>query len=422
MTLAESAARLIDQAPPWLRDRRSAGAEKLADLEMPSPADEVWRYVDLGFDLANYPAAAGPGAQLARGTWVTALAAQSGSAVLVDGHVVDVASDHGVTVAAAGSESVATIRDRVGTTLEPGRDIFTAAHAAFSPEGLVVHVARNTAVTDPVVVDAQAATAGTSAYPHITVVLERNSEASIVIVYRSPDDTDLVHVPHVEAFVDDGARLRITSVQVLGSDVRSVGSQQVVLGRDASARLGEIGLGAGFSRLRLGIDLDGAGSSFNGSGLYFGDRDQVHDYRVFITHRGPRTSSDLFLKGAVEDSAQAVWTGLVRIEGTATGTTAFETNRNLVLSDGAKVNSVPNLEILTDDLQCGHGSSSGPLEEEHLYYLMSRGINRERAERLLVRGFFEEIIQTLPTDALADPIRTAVYEKFVAAQEAGRVL
>ena len=119
------------------------------------------------------------------------------------------------------------------------------------------------------------------------------------------------------------------------------------------------------------------------------------------------------------DEAQAVWTGLMRIEHSATGTTAFETNRNLVLSDGAKVHSVPNLEILTDDLQCGHGSSSGPLEEDHLYYLMSRGIHRDRAERLLVRGFFDEILSSLASPELAGPVRQSVAEKFAAAQARG---
>ena len=417
MTLAERAAQLIDSSPEWLRSRRADAAESLSGLAMPSPNNEVWRYVDLGFDLAGYEPAASPGSAMAEGAWMNALTARSGHAVLIDGHVVSASSSSDIEVRAASDGD-----DAGASLLDAGRDIFTAAHAAFSPGGLIIKAPRNTAAASPVVVDVQATSAGTSSYPTVSVDAGENSEISVVVVYRSPEGTDHVSVPHIEARVGDGARLRVSAVQALGAGARSVGTQEMVAGRDATIRLGEIGLGADYARLRLGVALDGAGSSFNGAGLYFGDREQVHDYRVFITHRGPRTSSDLFLKGAVEDTAQAVWTGLVRIEQTARGTSAFETNRNLVLSEGAKVDSVPNLEILTDDLQCGHGSSSGPLEEEHLYYLMSRGMRRDRAERLLVRGFFEEIIDALPTSALADPARSVVREKFEAAQAAGRVL
>ncbi len=423
MTLAEHAARLVDDAPGWLKEPRRAGAQQLEIQAMPSPKDEVWRYVELGFDLASYAPAAEPGRPMAEGPYLAALAARAGSATMVDGYVTEADSAGDVTVAPAESDRAGAVQARWGSRLHPTRDIFTAAHAAFSPGGVVVRAPKNLSATDPIVVDSQSVTAGASTFPHITVVLERNAELSVVVVHRSPDGVDLVQVPHVEAFVEDGSRLRITTVQVLGAGARSVGTQEIVAERDAGVRLGEIGLGGDYARLRLGVHLAGAGSSFNGAGLYFGDGDQVHDYRVFITHSGPRSTSDLFLKGAVEDNAQAVWTGLVRIEHTAVGTSAFETNRNLVLSEGARVNSVPNLEILTDDLQCGHGSSSGPLDEEHLYYLMSRGMRRDRAERLLVRGFFEEIISRLPeSDTLAGPTRTAVYEKFVAAQEAGRVL
>ncbi|NND84905.1 MAG: Fe-S cluster assembly protein SufD, partial [Acidimicrobiia bacterium] len=136
---------------------------------------------------------------------------------------------------------------------------------------------------------------------------------------------------------------------------------------------------------------------------------------------GKNTSSDVFLKGAVEDEASSVFTGLLRIEEDATRTSAFETNRNLVLSESASAQSVPNLEILCNDVICGHGSTVGQLEEEHLYYLMSRGLPKDRAERVLVRGFFEEIINRLPVAEVADPVRAVVHDKFATAQAEGRI-
>ena len=146
-----------------------------------------------------------------------------------------------------------------------------------------------------------------------------------------------------------------------------------------------------------------------------------HDYRVVVRHEGKNTSSDVFLKGAVEDEASSVFTGLLRIEEDATRTSAFETNRNLVLSESASAQSVPNLEILCNDVICGHGSTVGQLEEEHLYYLMSRGLPKDRAERVLVRGFFEEVIDRLPVPEVADPVRAVVHDKFATAQAEGRI-
>ncbi|MGH8947598.1 MAG: SufB/SufD family protein, partial [Acidimicrobiia bacterium] len=174
-------------------------------------------------------------------------------------------------------------------------------------------------------------------------------------------------------------------------------------------------------RLDLGVSLVGDGSSSEVVGLYFGEGEQTLDYRMVIDHQGRSTSSDVFLKGAVEDDAQSVFTGLLRIEKDAARTSTFETNRNLVLSENAKAHSVPNLEILCNDVICGHASSVGPLESEHLYYLMSRGLTRERAERLLIRGFFQQVIDRLPIEGLGEPVSDEVFRRFVAAQEEGRV-
>jgi Fe-S cluster assembly protein SufD len=125
------------------------------------------------------------------------------------------------------------------------------------------------------------------------------------------------------------------------------------------------------------------------------------------------------LKGALEDESQSVFTGLLRIEKDAQKTSTFETNRNLVLSDNAKANSVPNLEILCDDVICGHASSVGPLEEDHLYYLQSRGLHRERAERLLIRGFFAEVIDRLPIRDIAAQVSDEVFRRFLRAHDRG---
>lgn len=406
---------LNEDAPAWLAARRQKGLEAWANASMPTQKNEDWRYVDLDFDLDDFRPAQGVADPLPEGPYLASLDERTGRITLIDGCVTEARAD-GPIVGSVGSVDAAGIGERYGSAVAPDSDIFAAAHHALSPAGAVIEIPRGHVAEQPVVVDVQSIAEGAVSFPHITVVAGENSEARVVVVYRSAPGVDLLCAPIVEAFADGGARLKVSVVQEMDDRARIVGQHQYVAGRDATIRLDEIGIGGRYARQRMGIDLDGAGASVRVGGIYFGDRAQRLDYRVFVTHRGPRTSSDIFLKGAVADQAEAVWTGLMRIEHSATGTSAFETNRNLVLSDGAKVNSVPNLEILTDDLQCGHGSSSGPLDEEQMYYVMSRGVPRDRAERLLVRGFFDEIIRDLASPELAGPARIAVAEKFEAAQ------
>lgn len=403
-------------APEWLVAMRRQGAEVLAASSMPESTAEDWKYVDLDFALDDFAPAESPSGELARDAYLDAVGERSGSLCLVDGNVVRTEGDQ-VQVAAVQDVSEGDVASHYGSAVSPGIDIFAAANHALAPPGAVVAFPAGRAVGSPVVVDVQAVSAGKVSFPHLTVIGRPGSEGRVVVVYRSAPDADLLSCPILEVFADRNARIAVSVVQRIGDSARMVAHHQFVAGRDATVRIDEIGLGGRYARQRLGISLAGIGSSAKMGGIYFGDRRQVLDYRIYVSHYGARTASDIFLKGAVADRAEAVWTGLMRIENPATGTSAFETNRNLVLSDGAKVHSVPNLEILTDDLQCGHGSSSGPPDEEQLYYLMSRGLPRARAERLLVRGFFDEILANLATPQLAAPSRSAVTAKFARAQQ-----
>jgi Fe-S cluster assembly protein SufD len=213
----------------------------------------------------------------------------------------------------------------------------------------------------------------------------------------------------------------LTIVQDWNYRTRAFGRGVIRLGRDASLVIAEAGLGALLGRFHLDVDFVGNGSHARVLGAYFGEENQTLDYRYFMNHIGTNTRSDMFLKGAVEDSALSVFTGLIRIEETGQKTESFQTNRNLILSHGASAQSVPNLEILANDVKCGHGSSVGPLDEGQRYYLMSRGITPQRADRLQVHGFFEQVISELPDEAIASLVRDRINDKYVTAQEEGRV-
>jgi Fe-S cluster assembly protein SufD len=414
--------RLGAGSPDWVSEKRAEGFRLFEKLDMPDPRQEEWRYIDLDFDVADFALPQGPGDAIAGDAgFDTALPEVSGKALLVDGHCVAIDRDAAATfvsIKQALSDFAEVAQGVYGRGISPSLDRFAAAHHAFGGDGVFLHVPANQSVTAPFVIDVQATTPGSITFPHISILVEDNADATVVVHYRSPAGV-MVVVPQIEA--DVAGRLNLTAIQEWGPGTNAVSQLRMAGGRDSSVHLGEVGLGGALARLHLTMDLNGRGSHGRVSGLYFGDNEQVLDYRAFMNHRAPNTSSDMFLKGAVEDEADSVFTGLIRIEPQAQQTNAFQTNRNLVLSDGAEAQSVPNLEILANDVKCGHGSTVGPLDPEQRYYLMSRGLERSRADRLQVRGFFEEAIRRLPTASLAAPMRERVNAKYIAAQEEGRV-
>ena len=405
-------------AAPWLGELRSRGLEAFGRLPMPTSKEEVWRYVDLDFDLDELGLADAPGSPLAESEYRVEA---SGRAQIIDGWVTEVTGVDGITVSSLADADPDVLAGAAGSAIPPELDRLAAAHHGFGSDGLVIHAGKGTVASGPVYVDVQAATPGALSLPRIMLVAEPQSDLSVVVVYRSPDDAPFYVIPHLQATVGDAARLRVSTVQAWGYGTVALGQQRAVLGRDASFHHGEAGIGAALGRLHFFVDIDGAGAHAEITGLYFGEDEQVLDYRAFINHRAPHTTSNMFLKGAVEDASHSVFTGLIRIEEEAQKVNAFQTNRNLVLSNEAGAESVPNLEILANDVKCGHGSTVGPLDADQRYYLMSRGLDRVHSDRLQVRGFFEEALKQMPHQELAAPIRAAVNEKYVRAQEEGRV-
>ncbi len=403
--------------PPW---RATQMADSHVSFEMqavPTGAEEEWRYVDLDVDFSRFRPATEPGEPLVDGPFLTAaLPEAAGRVTIIDGAVVD------ITEEADGARVHRMVdMESLSPAAAVDRDKFAAAHLAYATDGVRIEVPDRAVMERPVVVDVQATQVGVMSFPHIEVAAGSEAEALVVVVYRSPDGVEAVAVPSVTLEADNGGRIRYLAVQRWGDATTGIVHQRMNLGRDATGRIGDVGLGGCLGRLDLNVELEGAGASTEVVGLYFGEGDQTLDYRMLITHSGRNTSSDVFLKGAVEDRAESVFTGLLRIEKDATRSSAFETNRNLVLSEDAKAHSVPNLEILCDDVVCGHGSSVGPLEDQHLYYLQSRGLTRIRAERMLIRGFFTEVIDRLPIATVAEPVSRAVFGRFVKAQEEGRL-
>ena len=346
---------------------RTAAFERFESAEMPTQKLEQWKYVDLGFDLKEVAVADAPGDALEPGPFLSSIPEREATVIVIDGTVVDISAGTEAEVRRLADLDSSQL-DRVTSLIDDDRDIFASARSAFASDAVVVTAPRGVTVDRPVVVDLQA-TSASSSFPRVSVVAEENAEIGVIVLIRSTPGASAVVVPQIGLHAEAGARIRYVAVQNVAFEATAVVHQKVEIGRDATVRTGEVGLGGKVGRLDLDVGLDGQGSSAEVLGVYFGEYDQTLDYRMLIHHQGKNSSSDVFLKGAVEDDAQSVFTGLLKIDKGAERTSAFETNRNLVLSEGAKAHSVPNLEIECDDVVCGHGSSVGPLETEHLYYL-----------------------------------------------------
>jgi Fe-S cluster assembly protein SufD len=231
-------------------------------------------------------------------------------------------------------------------------------------------------------------------FPRTLVHLGENAEATVIELLVSPDGVEPILVlPTVELSASDGARLSHDLVQHLGRNAWQVARLAATAGRDSTLRSFQASLGGGYARVQTDSVLTGQGGSTELLAAFFGDGDQMHDFHTLQEHAAPRTKSDLVFKGAVAGTSRSVYNGLIRMRHGAKGANAFQTNRNLVLSDGAHADSVPNLDIQENDVRCSHASAVGPVDEEQRFYLESRGVPRAVAERLILLGFFSELFE-----------------------------
>jgi Fe-S cluster assembly protein SufD len=298
-------------------------------------------------------------------------------------------------------------------------DLPDAGHAvtwlrqALLADPIVIDVPAGVTVPDPIVVRHPGAPDGGAAAVRLVVRAGADSEVKVVEVLEGGGDGVLL--PTAELLLEGSARVGYTSAQLLDRRTWSLGMLELDLESQATARACMAGFGGAYTRLRTDCRLNGRGASGDLAAAYFGDGDQTMDYRTFQDHVAPDTTSNLLFKGAVSDRSRSVYTGLIRVGKGARGTNAFQTNRNLKLSEDAWAESIPNLVIENNDVHCSHASAVGPIDEEQRFYLESRGVPTPAAERLIVGGFFAEVLDLLPTDLLRSQLDAAVAEKLQAA-------
>jgi Fe-S cluster assembly protein SufD len=276
-----------------------------------------------------------------------------------------------------------------------------------------ISVAKNQIVAEPIIITHSLDKSGVVVYPRLVIDAQENSEVTIVERFVSGSNAKSLVVPVVDVRAAQSARVTYVAINELGNATWQIGYQQAVGQRDSMMKLFTVALGGDYARVRAEVRLEGQGANSQQVALYFADSTQMHDFRTLQDHAAPRTHSSLLFKGAVKDTAKSVYTGLIRIRENATKSEAFQTNRNLTLSHGAWAESVPNLEIETNDVKCSHASTVGPVDDEQRFYLESRGIMPDIAERLVVLGFFGEVLDRLPAVPFIADLRERVSTKLL---------
>jgi Fe-S cluster assembly protein SufD len=407
--------------PAWMRDFRLAAWATAESLPWPAPTDEAWRRTDpAAFQFpgirpfADAPAGALP-ERLQRA--IEAWEAPAGLLVQRNSQTVRRALDPQAGPGVVFTDLHTAVRERPDLVREhfmtsgvrPDETKFRALHAALWSGGTFLYVPDGVEVTLPLVsltwIDAD----GVGVFPHTLVIAGRGSRVTLIAGSASaagewPAFADGV----TEVITHDGAQVRLVMLQEWERNVVEIAIMRAILARDATLHSLVVGFGGKVVKTNVECILAGAGATSEMLGLLFADGTQHFDVHTLQEHRAPHTLSDLLYKNAVKDRARSVFSGMIRVHYGAQKTNAFQANRNLILSEGAKADSIPNLEIMANDLRCTHGSATSRLNEEHLFYLMSRGLTRAQAVRTVVEGFFAELLDRVPMEALRQRLQREI--------------
>lgn len=375
--------------PEWLEERRRDGAALVQELALPTQKQKGWEFTDLsGLELDSYPAA-------------TASVTTEIPEGLPDGVTVAPLRD-------ALDTHSELLRERLGSVV-PSQDPFVARNDADWQAGLLVHVGRNTVLSDPVKLELALDEPGAGINWRTLIVLEEGAEAEVWEKWVSgADDTDALLNAVTELSVGDAATLRYVSVQDISEKAWVFATQRGEVGRDATLDWTALGLGSGRGKIRMETKLAGQGSEAKVTGGYAGGGRQHLDYDTLQEHAAPNTVSDLAFRGVLGDRSTSVWRGMIKVDPGAQQTDAFQENRNLILSRDAHADAIPGLEILADDVRCTHAAAIAQIDRDQLYYLRTRGLSEPVATRLVIDGFLQELVMRIPEGPLREEISSAL--------------
>ncbi|MCY4246328.1 MAG: Fe-S cluster assembly protein SufD, partial [Chloroflexi bacterium] len=413
--------------PAWLRDRRLEAWRTYESTPMPH-LEEEWRRTDyrhIRWDEAG---------RIAQANGATAAAVpaknlepltgdeQGGLLVFVDGKVAhyqlaDDLARQGVVftdLRSAISDHEALVEQHLLTqAVQPADGKFAALHAALWDYGVFVHVPRNIIAELPLHVVCFNTMPG-PALGHVLVVLEDNAQATMQVEYASADQAlQSAYIGATELIVGAAGNLRYVSLQDWNRETFEFSHQRGIVGRDAQLDWVNGVMGSRLTKAFIEVDAVGAGANARVSGFFFADHDQFFDLDTQQNHNAPLTNTDLLFKGAARDKARTLWQGMIKSLPQMQRIDGYQVCRNLMLSDSARMDSIPGLEIEADDVACSHAATFGTLEDEPIYYLMSRGITRPQAQLMIIEGFFAELLQRVPFERVRQRLMDEIEAKII---------
>lgn len=409
--------------PAWLRERRIEAWRAYAAMGLPDEKDEEWRRTDvravsfdglavaaggetawtLPYDPRDTISPTGAIAHLAQVNGGRAFLGRADDlpegVILLDLHT-------------AAREHEDLVRKHLYATVGDAEWKYLSLNAALWSGGAFLYVPDGIELALPIEV-MQALTGERQAlFPRTLIIAGRNSRVSVIDETYSSDGAAALVSGAVEISIGDGAAVEYYSVNRWGDAVQNFSTVRATLGRDARFTGTVAGIGSKLTKMRIDAEMEGAGSDVRLIGVTFGDGGQHFDYNTLQNHTGKSTISDLQFKSALTDSASLVWYGITRINHSAGGSEANQTSRNLLLSEHAKAAPIPILEIQAHDVaKCSHGATAGPVDEDQLYYLQARAIRREDAERMLIEGFFADVLDRIPSVQVRERVMSAVLDK-----------
>jgi Fe-S cluster assembly protein SufD len=397
-------------ASPVVVAARKRAAEQFVDLAWPTPREEEYRRTDLGdFPFEEYRPADTVDSEWDAGAGFGAMTVSALDRV-----------DESRGVVVCGLNAVPQdLLARFEATLDSGLreaegNRLIAWHYAHLDQGGYVYVPPFVDLERPLFVELHHYGSRALFTPHLVLDIDTGAKATVVIRYRSRGEGSALCNAVVQAKVSDGASLDWIELQGLNEESVFFSHAAASLGKDARLHRHDAVFGSRLAKSRVAIGLNGPGSDAQVEGAFFARRGEHFDLRSIQEHRAPHTTSRALYKGVVRDSARTVYQGLIDVGSSAAGTDAYLTNKNLVLNSGARADSIPSLSIDTNDVRCSHGATTGKVREEELFYLMSRGLDRGEARRLIVTGFFEELVDRLPK-AAGDAVRQSIVQRLEAA-------
>lgn len=416
--------------PQWSLERRAAAAAKVREMSFPARTEELWRRTDFRtVEQAITGLDPFAGATRARNIddlpapVIERFAGEAGQVALIvqrDGAVVYEQTHpelerQGVIVCSmerALREHGDLVRETLGASLRTDYDWYTALATALHSGGAFVHVPDGVEAAVPVRLFQVIDDAGRLQAPRTVIALGRNARATVIEEQFSSEAEGLsLHLSGTEVYVGDRAKLIYGTLQDWSRNVYHYSNARAQVGRDAELQWIQTVLGSRMAKANAYFDLAGQGAQAFVHGFMFGDQRQHFHLHTLQRHRVDHTTSDLLIKSCLKDRARSIYQGLIQVSEGAQRTDAYQANRNLLLSDQARADSIPGLEILANDVRCTHGATIGHVDDEQMYYLMARGLPAKEAQRLIVEGFFAPVLDRIPLDGVRERLRGEIESK-----------